>query len=54
MKAGRRKRHRKFTLARLQKLHPFSAPPKRETKSRVERWWGDAINRRFPYGRADP
>jgi hypothetical protein len=38
MPAARRKGHRKFALARLQKLHPFGPPPKRETKSRAERW----------------
>jgi len=53
MKGTRRKGHRKFALARLQKLHPFLMPPERETKSRVERWWGNAINRRFAHGRAD-
>jgi hypothetical protein len=37
MKGACGKGHRKFALARLQKLHSFSVPPKRETKSRVER-----------------
>jgi hypothetical protein len=53
MKGIRGKGHRKFALAQLQKLHPFCMPPQRETKSRAERWWGNAINRRFPHGRAD-
>src|SRR5690348_5499776 len=48
MKGARRKGHRKFALARLQKLHPYLVPPSRETKSRVERSWCNAINRRFP------
>jgi hypothetical protein len=37
MKGGCRKGHRKFALARLQKLHPYFVPPWRETKSRIER-----------------
>ena len=48
MQGGCGKGHRKFALAPLQKLHPYFVPSQRETKSRVERSWGNAINRRFP------
>jgi len=37
MKGACGKGYRKFALARLQKLHPYFAPPRRETKSRLER-----------------
>jgi hypothetical protein len=37
MPGGCGKGHRKFALARLQKLHPYFMPSQRETKSRDER-----------------